>query len=66
MSHTGYASLTNTIIIKIILHTYLSLIFIIKKLFYKDYGKKNCCRKLEDEQEPAGGHRSRKGIDRDC
>ena len=28
MSHTGYASLINTIIIKIILHTYLSVIFI--------------------------------------
>ena len=32
MSHTGYASLINTIIIKIILHTYLAIRTIMNKI----------------------------------
>ena len=39
--------------------THIKLFIYILNIIYKDYGKKNCCRKLEDEQEPAGGYRPR-------
>ena len=47
ISHTGYASLINTIIIKIILHTYLSYHFYIRFLrIYAFF----CCK---DKQKPS-------------
>ena len=48
MSHTGYASLINTIIIKIILHTYLDYDWVIK--FKKTYPVRST-----EKEEPAEG-----------